>query len=397
MSSTSEAQQLLDDGFVIVPEAVPAALLDEVRSSCEKLVDRQREIWSSERREGDPPGGLWETGRQPRLVAYERLLDADTAPALEFLYGETTLGVSRRIMGAPDTAPTMFMLMCNPVEDHGPAEWHRDIHPIDQAPLRGLEQDLQANGPGYLQWNIPLYDDDVLWVVPGSHRRPNSAEENEQLLTDRKVPLPGGMQVKLKAGDGVAYTNTILHWGSDYSSKLRRTVHLGYRSYGGRQFPYVPQLSREGNYEPYLNHECQALCHRHRSLYDAECDGIEAFLRAIIAGDKEGFYAGLEALHPGEEQRIVALILFSKLARKICLGEHPERAGYGGDWTQDKVLGPRFPHRDRKALWARFEPLDRCLQANEEQFVPGFQSGPMSYYFEMIPEGLEVDWFVGEW
>ncbi len=397
MSDHKEAQQLLEDGFVLVREILPPALLESVRASCEKLVDRQREIWAKEREEDDPPGGVWETARQPRLVAYERLIDAETAPALEFLYSEKTLGVCLRIMGAPDTAPTMFMMMCNPVEDHGPAEWHRDIHPIDQAPLCGLEQDLQANGPGYLQWNIPLYDDDVLWVVPGSHRRPNSAAENEQLEKDRKVPLPGSVPVELKAGDGVVYTNTILHWGSNYSSNLRRTVHLGYRSYGGRLFPYVPQMRREGNYELFLNEECQALCRRHRALYDSECTRIEAFYRAIIAGDKESFYAGLEKLHPGEEERIVALILLSKLARKICLGPHPDREGYGGDWSQDAELGPRFSERERELLWSRFESLDQRLQSDEEQFVPGFQSVPMRYYFEMMPERLDVDSFVADW
>jgi len=75
-----------------------------------------------------------------------------------------------------------------------------------------------------IQWNVPLYDDSVLWVVPGSHRRPNTQAENKQLLADRTVPLPSSIPVELKAGDGVCYTNTILHWGSDYSTKLRRTI-----------------------------------------------------------------------------------------------------------------------------------------------------------------------------
>ena len=393
----SEAQQLLDEGFFIVNEVIPPSELETVRSSCEKLVERQRELWEHERGENEPLGGRWETERQPRLGDYEQFIDSETAPAIEFLYGDKTLGTCLRIMGAPDASPTSFMLMCNPVEDHGPAEWHRDIHPIDQAPLCGLEQDLQANGPCYLQWNIPLYDDNVLWVVPGSHRRPNTSEENEQLCRDRKVPLPGSIPVDLKAGDGVVYTNTILHWGSNYSCKLRRTVHLGYRSYGGRLFPYVPQMRREARYESFLNDKCAALCSRHQLLYDEECNRIEAFYRAIIAKDKGLFYAGLETFHPGENNRIVALILFSKLAYKICIGSHPNRESYGNDWSQDMVIGPRFSKKEKELLWSRFESLDHRLQADEEQFVPGFQSGPMHYFFEEIPEGLDVDSFVANW
>ena len=89
---------------------------------------------------------------------------------------------------------------------------------------------------------MPLYDDSVLWVVPGSHRRPNTEDENEQLLKDRTVPLPNSIPVELKAGDGVAYTNTILHWGSNYSAKLRRTIHFDHRAFGGHIYPYGPHF-----------------------------------------------------------------------------------------------------------------------------------------------------------
>jgi hypothetical protein len=331
------------------------------------------------------------------LVHFERLIDEETARTVEFCLGETTLGASRQIMDAPDAAPTVQMMMCSPVKDHGPASWHRDIHPIDQAPLRCLQEDLLANGPGYLQWNISLYDDDVLWVVPGSHRRANSEEENSQLLADSKVPLPGGMPVELKAGDGVVYTNTILHWGSNYSAKKRRTVHLGYRSYGGRQFPYVPQLERRGDYARHLRPEYQAVCAHHEALYKAECERIETLFRAVIAGDKAAFRAGIEALHPGPKQRIVCAIILSKLAYKMYKGEYPHRAGYGGDWSQDRELGLCFTAGEKEALWWRFEPLDRWLQTEDEHFVPGFQSGPMSYFFEEIPADLDLDAVVADW
>ena len=53
-----------------------------------------------------------------------------------------------------------------------------------------------------MQWNIPLYDDDVLWVVPKSHIRRNTEEENRQLTKDNRVPLASGVQTHLNAGDG---------------------------------------------------------------------------------------------------------------------------------------------------------------------------------------------------
>ena len=68
-----------------------------------------------------------------------------------------------------------MMMMCNPVRDWpGGTGWHRDIHPVDMAPLDALTADLMENGPRYTQWNVPLYDDSVLWVIPESHRRRNT-------------------------------------------------------------------------------------------------------------------------------------------------------------------------------------------------------------------------------
>jgi len=289
------------------------------------------------------------------------------------------------------------MLMCSPQQDHGPAAWHRDIHPIDQAPLCGLEEDLLANGPGYLQWNIALYDDDVLQVVPGSHRRPNSAAENAQLLEDNRAPLPGALRVRLKAGDGVVYTNTVLHWGSGYNATLRRTVHLGYRCLEGRLFPYVPGLHRGGDATPHLPPHLQALVADHRRLYLAECDRVEAVYRAMLAKDADGFYAGIAALHPGEAGRAVTAVLLSKVAYKLAHGDHPCRAGYCGDWTQEPELGPRFSADERAALWQRFAWLDAQLQSEGERFTPGFQSGPMPYFFEEMPQHLTLEAIAEHW
>ena len=397
-ASDASQEQLKRDGFVVVKEVVPPDRLEELRAVFEAIVDRQRDTWIRDRGPDDPPGGQWELGAQPRVSGFDRHVDGQqTAAAVEWCLGETTLGVSRQIMEAPVAAPTAYMLMCSPQKDHGPAPWHRDIHPIDQAPLCGLEQDLLANGPGYLQWNIPLYDDDVLWVVPASHRRPNAEEENAQLLEDNKVPLPNSVQVKLKAGDGVVYTNTILHWGSNYSPKLRRTVHIGYRSLGGQLFPYVPGLHRGGDATPHLGAKYQEMIRQHRELYMEECDRVEAVYRAMMARDETGFRNGIAALHPGEKGRIVTVIILSKVAYKLRFGDHPDRPGYCGDWTQEPELGPRFSTEERALLWERFAWLDGQLQTSEKRFTPGFQSPPMHYYFEELPGHLSLDSVVASW
>ena len=226
-------QQLREDGYIILREVIPPDQLDAVRASFEVLVERQKEIWA---REGNP--SVWETGAQPRLGHFENLIDQETANAVEIWMHENTLGVGSQLLSVPEqTGIAGMMLMCSPQRDHGPAHWHRDVHPIDMAPMASLQADFLENGPKYVQWNIPLYDDDVLWVVPGSHRRLNTEAENRQLLENPRVPLPGGIPVELKGGDGVVYSNYILHWGSNYSTKLRRTIHGG-----SHDFPVLPRL-----------------------------------------------------------------------------------------------------------------------------------------------------------
>ena len=109
-------------------------------------------------------------------------------------------------MHAPDVAPQGMWVLC-----HSGTGWHRDIHPIDMAPLDGLQEDIRLNGPPYLQWNLPLYDDSYLHVIPRSHLRRNNEAESKLERRMGVVPLPGEITVDLKAGDGLVYINGILH------------------------------------------------------------------------------------------------------------------------------------------------------------------------------------------
>ncbi|SVD90720.1 uncharacterized protein METZ01_LOCUS443574, partial [marine metagenome] len=167
-----DRDRFLEEGYLVVQEVVPPDQLDEVRAAYEILVDRQRETWVSQRKPDDPPGGAWETSSQPRLalsgVGLSDAIDGRTAAAVEMWLGERAQGVSEQLLAVEDAAVTEMMLMCNPRRDHGPAVWHRDMYPPYCAPLQGYVDDISEMGPRYIQWNISLYDDDVLWVIPGS-------------------------------------------------------------------------------------------------------------------------------------------------------------------------------------------------------------------------------------
>ena len=89
-------EQLLRDGYVILPQVVPAERLERLRSDIETVVQRQRA--------SDP---TWETNPQPRGFIADQV-DSGTVSALEFLMHNHTHGVSAGLLDCPrgDVAAT---------------------------------------------------------------------------------------------------------------------------------------------------------------------------------------------------------------------------------------------------------------------------------------------------
>jgi hypothetical protein len=401
-----DRERFLEEGYLVVPEVVPADQLDRVRTAYERLIERQRVFWSRDRKPDDPPGGAWEVSAQPRLhlnrSPLAEQIDAESAPAVEMWLNEGAHGVSSELLGVPDAGVTEMMLMCSPLRDHGPAPWHRDLHPIDTAPLQGYIDDIVEGGPRYIQWNIPLYDDSVLWVSPGSHLRFNTEEENRRLLVDPRVPLPGAIQTHLRAGDGVAYILPVLHWGSNYSTRLRRTVHGGFSTFTlCSTSGFAEQLS------PAVRDAFERWGRRSAELQRQ----TELALRAVIVGDGAGYVAALDRLHPGrgEKGRLLSTVFLTKAACFIYLHQGLDPAGISEELRRrgagahaitlnwGPAFAARFSAQEATALWSRFRAVDLLLQGDDEEFYPGFQSGPMRYRFNEMPSGYTVADFIAGW
>ncbi|KAK3292502.1 uncharacterized protein B0H64DRAFT_426570 [Chaetomium fimeti] len=102
--------------------------------------------------------------------------------------------------------------------------WHRDDIP---ATATAEEELARLKGPDdkyvHTQWNMPLYDDDSLIVIPGSHARARTDEERNAAPYEEHIS--GQVRVQLKAGDVVFYDNNILHRGVYDVTKERMTLH----------------------------------------------------------------------------------------------------------------------------------------------------------------------------
>ena len=77
-----DPQQLLKDGFIILPEVIPPARLNELRNSYETVFNRQRQIWAGEL-DWDEPIAMDYKAKQPRVVL-NSVVDAETAQTVEF-------------------------------------------------------------------------------------------------------------------------------------------------------------------------------------------------------------------------------------------------------------------------------------------------------------------------
>jgi hypothetical protein len=396
-----DPQEFMEQGYIIVRQLVPSDLLEPLRDSSETVMHRR---WP----EGIPPETF-----QPMIHGLERWIDADTANLVEFCLHENLLEPTRQLMGGVgsledgvgplgsgvEVGPSAIFMMCNPVCDHGPWFWHRDVSPLgNKGPLQGLQMDTMANGPVHLHWNVALYDDDVYWVVPGSHVRPNTDAENRQLSAvphsyahgqrpqgeKRHEPLPGSVCVDLKAGDAVVNHLELFHWGCNYGPKLRRTYHIGYRTFEGPRYFYEG-FHTDIDFARYLTPQSRGLYEHWLQLYERECDVVEAVYRAIINGDEAGFRQGLARLHPGESARFVCLIHLCRMAQGMQQGK-------------DELFCPRFSDEEVQELWRRFGPVDAALHSEGEVYISGLQiAGPSKYRLFDLPDNFGIEEFVDSW
>lgn len=392
-----DRSRFLDEGYLIVEGLIPPARLAGLRRAFEALVDRQRGIWARERGPEEPPGGQWEASSQPRLILNEMgaQVDAQTAPAIEF-WTQEIHRVSSSLLDLADVPVLGMMLMCNPVRDHGTADhngWHRDVYPPFSAPIQAYVDDIVESGPRYVQWNVPLYDDDVLWVMPGSHRRLNTDEEKRCLRERPREPLPGAVQTRLRAGDGVVYITPILHWGSCYDSRKRRTIHGGF-------CPYIRHSDL--SFLPRLTTAARRAFEGWQRQSEHMMDLTETALRKAIAGDAAAYGEVLEQMHPGrgERGRLLTSIFLSKTARRVYDLRRPDSEGVPAadlatartlhpmtlDWGED--FSARFEPAAAAAAWWRFRDVDEMLQAETEMQPPEYADRPSHHYFYEMPPGL---------
>ncbi|KAL8912460.1 MAG: hypothetical protein Q9171_002553 [Xanthocarpia ochracea] len=212
-------------GFVVLPAVLNPTQISCLRSTCDNIrslaesgewphlrtLPKQFPPWSS-----DPSNGIW--GIQHLLhpdMPFQNLFSAS-------YFNDTIIHTVKQLLDCEedDLVMELYNLLVRPTRDFE-LRWHRDDIP-PSASVEEEEKRLQEPA-WHAQWNLALYDDDSLIVVPGSHKRARTGQEREADAYEKD--MPGQLVVEVKAGDVVFYDNNILHRGVYDSNKARATLH----------------------------------------------------------------------------------------------------------------------------------------------------------------------------
>ena len=238
MTFTYSEQNLAEyvrDGFTILRGLIPPSLLADLRVE----TDKAREI---ARRGGGP-----QTQRLQPVYAFEEI---DAQPFRDFLGLPEMRDTVEGILGKQHQQSNIMGVLLEPAENAWCTHWHRDWgYNAPHVDLEAFFKSLTNLGM-YNQLNGALWDDHSLWVVPGSHNRPDLPEERaafpsippprplldpEMTAAEREHAclayarqMPGAVPVPLFAGDVAFYRACQWHIGNYIPYTRRATLHDGF-------------------------------------------------------------------------------------------------------------------------------------------------------------------------
>ncbi|PWN32637.1 uncharacterized protein FA14DRAFT_161986 [Meira miltonrushii] len=169
----------------------------------------------------------------------------------KFYASSPLLDVACFLLGVQDEQQLqleLFNLLIEPEKHSFALGWHRDDVRAD---VTQEEEKTRLAAPTHgIQWNACLYDDDCLFVVPGTHTRirdeaerkanaeippaakPFKGEDDSGFDGDWEIDPPTTLRVRLKAGQTAFYSQRILHRASYLPSRHRATLHGCYGEVG---------------------------------------------------------------------------------------------------------------------------------------------------------------------
>lgn len=218
-TTLEQRRQLLSDGFVLLPAALPPELLarwDQLTAQLE--VNAIRAHAANEQGAGvfcvveDPVG--------PRLMRYDDLLAVDKDAVLDLLACPAMMAVARELCGR-GAVPLQLDVLYKQQHPHPVIKWHQGAtHPR-----------------GFPYLNVGIYlddadaDDGCLRYVPGTQ---HELQDICGLSESHGWEIPGVVEQPAKAGDILVQDMMILHGSAPKrSAGVRRTIYVELRPAAG--------------------------------------------------------------------------------------------------------------------------------------------------------------------
>lgn len=217
-TSSGQRRQLLDEGFVLLPGALPAALLDRWRQLAARL--ERAALKAHARGESlhgacvvaDPVG--------PRLMRYDDVLGVDGDAVLDLLACPAMMAVARELCGR-GVVPMQLDILYKHQHPHPVIKWHQGAPHPRGFPYLNVGIYLDDAGPG----------DGCLRYVPGTQRE---LQDICALSAEHGWAIPGVVEQPARAGDILVQDMMILHGSPPKRSPgVRRTVYVELRPAAG--------------------------------------------------------------------------------------------------------------------------------------------------------------------
>jgi hypothetical protein len=220
------------DGYVVFREILPPSLIADLRRVSERGSELARAAGGALAQRFEPVAN-WDIDQKP-FDDYRELPELRGAIS-RLLSPRHTYGNRELHLG----------VLIEPVEVPYCMPWHQDLRHLAASSLPFLTPDAKRDPDLFNQINCALYQDDSLWVVPGSHDRDDTAEERaafpdgeptapsfqtesneerERMCLAYCRRMPGAVRVHLDPGDLCVYRGTLWHMGNYVPYVKRATI-----------------------------------------------------------------------------------------------------------------------------------------------------------------------------
>jgi len=235
-------------GYLIVRSIFSGQRLSELRDGADRFVAAVR--------------GMETLRAASRIdLLHPAMVGHHEAGLLDCLCDDAILGLSQQLGHGPLIGTSYYLNIDTP-----DMYWHQDLNFLPKTLPADFDLATFCGEIPFsqIQWNVALTDDHCLMIVPDSHRRPLTDDEDvvRRQTDDRSIyhdDMPGGTMVELGPGDAVVYNNNLLHAVRNPQRRYRRTLHWFW--------------VRGGHYDPY---------HYPRTVFTpAECAALDPRLVAM--------------------------------------------------------------------------------------------------------------------